>query len=301
MSQRIEKLQANLYRERFPLCIEKARLITESYKATEGEPAVIRRAKAQANILDNITIFIEDGELLVGNTASKPMGGELDFFYGTTTQEQLEELKSDVGWDISDEEIPEFCRKAENEFVGVECGIMDQFASMFARKDHALFLDCRNLEYKQIPFNSGDVSLLVIDTKVKRKLASSEYNTRRSQCTEAVGILKESGLEIESLRDLSPELLEGSRRILPPVVALLLWSFLVVYPDKVLKGGFWRLPDRYGDLAMYQKFEPTGLGCRLERLRRTGPVQRPSLHHGGLHSRSRQPVHWRTRRHHVSR
>jgi formate C-acetyltransferase len=90
---RIEKLKKALQVEKYPLCIEKARLVMESYRQTEGEPQILRRAKATAHYLDNKTIFIEDDELIVGNVASKPMGLEAGSLGPTWPKEDLDELK----------------------------------------------------------------------------------------------------------------------------------------------------------------------------------------------------------------
>ena len=101
---RIEKLKESIHVEKYPMCVEKGRLITESYRQTEGEPEIVRRAKALAHVLDNITIFIEDGQLIVGNGASKPMGVEIDYYYSTWSEEEIRGLKQE-GWDISDKDI----------------------------------------------------------------------------------------------------------------------------------------------------------------------------------------------------
>ncbi len=106
MNQRIEKLREGLHVEIYPVSLQQARLVTESYKQTEGEPEVIRRSKALANILDKMPIFIEEGELIVGNSASKPMGAELSFLLGTCSKEQIEELKYE-GWGTSEEDVAE--------------------------------------------------------------------------------------------------------------------------------------------------------------------------------------------------
>jgi galactokinase len=73
-------------------------------------------------------------------------------------------------------------QKAENVFVGVQCGIMDQFASMFGRKNHVIRLDCQSLDYAYVPFDTAGIRIVLLDTNVKHSLASSEYNTRRQQC-----------------------------------------------------------------------------------------------------------------------
>ncbi len=92
-------------------------------------------------------------------------------------------------------------RKAENEFVGVQCGIMDQFASMMGKKDHVICLDCRSLEYDLKPFNHPEIEMVLFDTGIKHSLASSEYNLRRQECVEGVSIIQKKYPEVESLRD----------------------------------------------------------------------------------------------------
>jgi len=94
-------------------------------------------------------------------------------------------------------------QKAEHEYAGVKCGIMDQFASMFGEKDHLIQLDCRSLEYKSYPFRLEEYDVVLCDTNVKHSLASSEYNLRRQECEEGVEILKKHNAKINSLRDVS--------------------------------------------------------------------------------------------------
>ncbi len=105
MNKRIEKLKQGIHPEKFPLSVERLRLVTESYRQTEGEPVVVRRAKAMANVLDNCSIFIQDGELIVGNTAKDPMGFEAEYLQETWTEQELEGLKE--GLDISDKDLNE--------------------------------------------------------------------------------------------------------------------------------------------------------------------------------------------------
>ncbi len=95
-------------------------------------------------------------------------------------------------------------QKAENQYVGVNCGIMDQFASACGVENNLLLLDCRSLEWKTIPLPE-DVSIVIADTTVRRKLTSGEYNKRRFACEEAVRLLKQDLPEIKSLRDVSVE------------------------------------------------------------------------------------------------
>lgn len=109
--------------------------------------------------------------------------------------------------DIPPIEMAQVAQKAENDFVGVQCGIMDQFVSLNGKEGHALKLDCRSLEYEFYPFNRDDIRIVLCDTGVRRELASSEYNVRRAQCEEGVSILQEFDTNIESLRDVKLEFL----------------------------------------------------------------------------------------------
>lgn len=104
---------------------------------------------------------------------------------------------------------------AEHEFVGVYSGIMDQFASVFGKENHALLLDCRSLEIKQIPFETGTATIAVCDSRVKHKLASGEYNQRRRECEAGIEILRGQRSEIKSLRDVSESDFETFQNLLP--------------------------------------------------------------------------------------
>lgn len=125
--------------------------------------------------------------------------------------------------EIFDLEIPLkdralLAQKAENEFVGVQCGIMDQFVNIHGRDEHALKLDCRSLDYELYPFRQDDVHIVLCDTKVRRELASSEYNVRRRQCEKGVELLSRHDDSIKSLRDVEAPFLEAHRSEMDPVI-----------------------------------------------------------------------------------
>lgn len=105
------------------------------------------------------------------------------------------------GWSIAPMELAKLGQKAENKYVGVNCGIMDQFASACGEVDRLLYLDCRSLTWKSVPLPKK-VAIVVADTSVRRKLSSSEYNKRRNACDEAVRRLKTELPQISSLRDI---------------------------------------------------------------------------------------------------
>lgn len=101
-------------------------------------------------------------------------------------------------------EMAKISQKAEHEYIGVMCGIMDQFASAMGKKNHAIYLDCATLDYKLVPLNIDGCRIVISNTKKKRSLADSKYNERRSECETAVEILKNSLPGITCLADVSP-------------------------------------------------------------------------------------------------
>lgn len=120
--------------------------------------------------------------------------------------------------EISRMEMAKLGQRAENQFVGVQCGIMDQFANLHGKAGSVIRLDCRSLEYTHYPFEKDDIAILLCDTNVRRELATSEYNIRRKQCEEGVEVLQKFDPSVKSLRDVTEELLEKHRDELDPVV-----------------------------------------------------------------------------------
>lgn len=103
---------------------------------------------------------------------------------------------------ISLTDLAKYSQQAENNFVGVSCGIMDQFASALGKRDHAILLDTNNLKFEYAPFNIGDNRLIVTNTNKRRGLATSKYNERRAECEKALDILR-NYININALGDLS--------------------------------------------------------------------------------------------------
>ncbi|WP_025142884.1 galactokinase [Pedobacter jeongneungensis] len=106
-------------------------------------------------------------------------------------------------------DIALIAQKAEQTFAGVNCGIMDQFASVFGKKDHAIMLDCRSMEYSYIPLKLDGYKLLLLNTNVKHALADSAYNKRRAQCEQGVAWVKEHYANVNTLRDVDLNMLEA--------------------------------------------------------------------------------------------
>ncbi len=110
-------------------------------------------------------------------------------------------------------------QKTEHSFAGVKVGIMDQFASLHGKKDHVMKLDCRSMQFEYIPFKFPDYKIVMVNSMVKHSLADTEYNVRRQQCEEGVGIIKQhSKKDINSLRDITLQDLELNRDKLSELV-----------------------------------------------------------------------------------
>lgn len=123
------------------------------------------------------------------------------------------------GWTVAPMDLARFSQKAENDYVGVKCGIMDQFASACGEIDRLLVLDCRSLTWQTAPLPS-DVAIVIADTSVRRSLANSNtYNHRRESCEEAVRLLQTHLPGIQSLRDVSVEDFQRFSAELPVEVA----------------------------------------------------------------------------------
>lgn len=104
--------------------------------------------------------------------------------------------------------LVKLAQKAENEFVGVKCGIMDQYINIFGKSGNVLRIDCRSLEYQYFPFDYKNISIVLFDTCVSHSLASSEYNQRRKECNAGVEIIKKDFPQVLSLRDVNVEMIK---------------------------------------------------------------------------------------------
>jgi galactokinase len=114
-------------------------------------------------------------------------------------------------------QVAKLCQRAENEFVGAHVGIMDQFVSCHGRKDNAVMLDCRSLDYELVPIPES-VKFVICNTMVKHELSGGEYNVRREQCEAGVQILAKAYPEVRALRDVSVGQLEAQRREMPELI-----------------------------------------------------------------------------------
>ncbi len=116
------------------------------------------------------------------------------------------------------QQIAQLSQKAENEYAGVQCGIMDQFANLFGQERQVIKLDCRSLDYQLFPFDISGHKIVLLDTNISHSHASSEYNKRREQCEQGVTKLQELELDIKSLRDVSLDMITRFRTLIDDTV-----------------------------------------------------------------------------------
>lgn len=128
---------------------------------------------------------------------------------------------------LSKLEMVQLAQKAENQYVGVKCGIMDQFASVFGKKGHAILLDCRSLKFEYVPLDLHQYAILLMDTKVKHSLATGEYNIRREQCEMGVRALRKIYPQVQSLRDANRAMIEYSLKDMAPELVYLRCKYVV--------------------------------------------------------------------------
>jgi galactokinase len=146
-------------------------------------------------------------------------GGDIPVGAGLSSSAALECGTAFAISELFDFKIPKhalihYAQKAEHVFAEVQCGIMDQFASVMGKKNHVIRLDCRDLSYEYFPLNLGPYQILLIDSKVKHSLADSAYNRRRRECEEVVLVAKNHYIGVKSLRDLRSKDLEVLRKYL---------------------------------------------------------------------------------------
>jgi galactokinase len=172
------------------------------------------REHTWSNFLRGVSKFLEaDGHRLTG--AEIAFGGKVPREAGLSSSAAVE-VGATAFWNkllnlgLDPVYVVKLSRRTENEFVGVPCGIMDQFISALGRRDHALFLDCRDLTYRHVPLRAG-VKIVVCNSGVKRALAQSEYEVRLKQCREAVAKIAATGRAVKSLRDVTLSDLEAVR------------------------------------------------------------------------------------------
>ncbi len=167
-----------------------------------------------AVMLKNAGFSVPGANLLISSDV--PMGAGLSSSAAVEVSTALA-LLSLTGSKMPLPDLAKLCQRAENEFVGARCGIMDQFISCQGQADHAMLLDCRSLEFKFVPIPS-DVRLVICNTLVRHEISGGEYNRRRAECEEGVKLLSKWHPGIRALREVTPEQLEKHSQEMPEVI-----------------------------------------------------------------------------------
>lgn len=191
-------------------------------QATYSLQTIKRTENSWANYLLGVVAQFQESNYKL-NGFDLVFGGNVPIGAGLSSSAAVEcglafALNHIFGFGLDRFTLAKMAQKAEHEFAGVRCGIMDQFASLFGKKEHVVKLDCRSLEYEYFHFDMSHYRIVLCDTQVKHSLASSEYNTRRMECETGVATLQKHYPGITSLRDVTIEMIEKHQQELDPVV-----------------------------------------------------------------------------------
>ncbi len=185
--------------------------------------AITHSSKGWANYLLGVIDQIQKETTLPGGL-NVVFGGTIPIGAGLSSSAALENgvaMSLNHLYNLGMEPVPMalLAQRAENQFVGVQCGIMDMFASMMGRVGQVIKLDCRSLDYAYAPMTMDGFRIVLCDSRVKHSLASTEYNTRRLECEAGVAIVRAAlGDEIQSLRDVTIDMLNTYVRDQEPLL-----------------------------------------------------------------------------------
>jgi len=173
-----------------------------------------------SDYIRGVAAVLGDGRKLSG--ANLVIYGQLPLGGGLSSSASLEistalALMWTSNFELPPLEMVRICQRAEHEYAGTRCGMMDQFVTTFGRSQHALMLDCRSLEYQLLPI-PADARVVVANSMVRHELAAGEYNRRRADCETGVRILGRHQPTVRALRDVSPADLERHKSELPDPV-----------------------------------------------------------------------------------
>jgi galactokinase len=188
---------------------------------------ILKRVDKPAQAAGNLKGFdcILESDLPSGSGLSSSAALECGLAFG------LNKL-FDLG--LSKLEMVQLSQTAEHTYVGTECGIMDQFASVMSEPGNVILLDCKSLDYDYIPIDLNPYKIILLNTKVSHNLASSEYNTRKRECGKGVETIRRKYPKVTSLRDITEEILKACR---PEMGATVFnrCSFIVSENERVLE------------------------------------------------------------------
>jgi galactokinase len=190
----------------------------EQFEVDITDPKKVKEPKWANYLLGVLYQFVRDGY------AIKPFncvfGGNVPMGAGMSSSAAMEcgfayALKELNQLNVPKLKLITMAQWAEHNYVGVKCGIMDQFATVMGKEGHVIVLDCRSMTHRYAPIDLKDHIIVLCDTKVKHSLVDSEYNTRRSECEKGIAILQAYYPEVQSLRDVKIEMLDIHRDEFP--------------------------------------------------------------------------------------
>ena len=179
-----------------------------SFKLDDDQPET-DDDKQWANYFKGMLVYLKQAGHQIDHGFNLLVHGNLPYGAGLSSSASIEMLmgevlKEEFNLTIDQVDLVKLGQKTENDFVGLNSGIMDQFAVGMGKKDNAIFLDCNTLEYKYMPLELGDYEIVIMSTNKKHSLAGSAYNERVAQCQEAVKRLQQK-LDIQTLGELDAE------------------------------------------------------------------------------------------------
>ena len=196
--------------------------MNESYSPSIKEPLEPLFKGGWENYIIGVIHQLKQGEHSLGEV-NIVFAGDLAIGAGLSSSAALENAVGvglnelfDLG--ISKPSLAKLSQKAEHQFAGVKCGIMDQYASMMGLDNAAILLDCQSLHFQEVPIELDDYAIVLCNSNVSHTLANSEYNVRHEQCENGVSIIQTHYPEVRSLRDVTLAMLAKHRSLLDPIV-----------------------------------------------------------------------------------
>ena len=180
-----------------------------SYEFDINQTFIFDKANDYANYLNGILQQLKERGFKFDSGFEILMASNIPAGGGISSSSALEcgfayAVIDTFGFNLDRIEIAKLGQMSEHNFMNVKCGIMDQFIIATGKKNYAELLDCNTLEYEYVPLELGDYRFVVMNTNKVRKLADSKYNERRGQCEEALKILQDNGVKVQTLCELSP-------------------------------------------------------------------------------------------------
>ena len=160
--------------------------------------------KRGANVLKGMNILVYG---TLPNSSGLSSSASLEVLIG-------EVIKNEYHFDIDMFDLVQVAQEVENKYIGVNCGIMDQFAVGMSKEDTAIFLNTNNLEYEYVPLVLGEYTLVIANTNKKRALADSKYNERRSECDQGLEVLQANGVKINQLCEMTTEVFRNKEKLI---------------------------------------------------------------------------------------